>query len=174
MVRVKRETHVFVSILGDQHFPGKQRGKKETYCKMCDLEPPQKNSLMSWPLLSNLLSQFCQRTAAWAVTWPCLQRRGSPCDGPAPGNRTVTAGAHASCSLLATTPALQMEGCEKQVTAWGKLNSFSMPLILTLSRYVKVRMNLLFQSFHQSFISLKGIKNHSEGHACYCALVLTP
>lgn len=109
---------------------------------------------------NNPLSQFCPRTAAGAVTWPCLQRRGSPCEGPAPGNRTAGAGGRASCSLLVTTPALQTEGYEKQVTGWGNSTSLQYPL-----RNILVWMNFLCQSYHVSWVFIS-FTSHAVFSCC--------
>lgn len=68
-----------------------------------------------------VLFQCSQQTAVGAATWPCLQRRGSPSEGPARVNRTAGAGARVSCLLLAITPAQQTEGYEKQVPPHAQL-----------------------------------------------------
>lgn len=56
-----------------------------------------------------------QQIAVGGVTWPCLQRRGPPSEGPAHVSRTAGVAEHVFCLLLVIIPAQRMEGYKKQV-----------------------------------------------------------
>lgn len=88
------------------------------------------------------------------MTWPCLQRRGSPCEGLAPANRTAGAGGLASCSLLVTTPALQTEAYEKQVTACAQSVALQPHWTLNILKYEWIH-------YVTHFIKASSFKNHA-------------